>query len=437
MMTTIPPIFTTTTMPLPTRLAALLLLAMVAGAFAATVCLEGTIDMTHLSAAPETPFCNATQCTLQFSLSFDTAAADSQSWPLSVALQDGTTLAERWPDLDTVTLQCNSAGDIIASTRLAGAGEHLRLIWTYEGSSSLVCNYALSTVDLAADFASAQALFFYRGNDSVTADALWATADGDLYSLAAETVDCPVEPETTGTTGTTGTSGTTATTGYEAPPVEGDCRYPRVAWQTSRSEGAEWLTIADATICTIPVADIVLGTGDSDTLPPSFAALAAEIGVEMLNDAMYELAIGDINVTAVQHAYEIVTQSLNCASSQDYSGLIAALAARSNSTATCGSSCSVETLKAIKHSVMKAAISKTQSYLAGLIACAIVAAIFLAIIVLMVIYIFWDQIRNHQIFRSAFGAVRNQPPLTGYMAPSAAYAQVGQPGASPMSPMQA
>jgi len=372
------------------RLLIIAFLALLALATAQTVCLSGQIELTQTASAAAETFCNGTQCTLLFELSFDPTTADSSRWPLRVALQDGTTLAERWPELDSVSLQCNTAGDVIASTRFAGAGEHLRLIWTYAGADSVMCSYTLQTVDWAADFVSAQALFVYGADEAVgSADALWYTTAAD-YSLASETVVCPVEPAAT-TGAATGEPTTDSTTGSTyVPDVLGECRYPRAVWQTSRRDAPQWRALGDAAFCDIPVADLVMGSGAALDLPTSFGALAAEVGVAMLNAAMYTRTLAEVNETFVQYAYDVVNTPLNCATAHDYAGLIQDLAAYSNSTTTCtgGSACPIT--KADLEYVEKKAVSKAEGYLIGLIICAIAAGVFLIIIIALLFYIFYD-----------------------------------------------
>lgn len=370
---------------------------LLAGALANTVCIRGSANLVQTADAPTTDYCNATNCQIEYEMSFDAANTAAQRWPLTVRLSDGTYLSSRFPELADVAFQCNAGGDIILNTRIASGMQHMRFIWTYVGASSFDCNYVLSTINWQTDFSIFQVLLAYSGSSIATFDAVFSSYDANAYSLPAQAITCPTVDSTSGSSGsggsttasstTTTTASSTTTSSSSSSGTVGACRYPGSVWLHARKHSAEWLTVADLEICTASYADIATGHGNAAALPPGILALAQQVVFATLNAAMY--GVSAANVAELSAALDIVDQSINCASTDTFDSLVAPLADWNNQTATC-----VSDNKVVANSKLSECQKLRDKYLAWAIAMTVVAGVLMLIILLAIAYLIYRHIQR-------------------------------------------
>lgn len=380
-------------------------------ALATELCLNGTAALVRSQTAPEVEFCNSViGCDIRFELSFDTATMDTGRWPLRVQLADGLYLDTHFPELTDVAFQCDSGGDIIASTVVTDNSQRARLIWTYAGASSVSCEYVMQTVDLTTAFTSFEALLSYA-NDSGSAsfDAMFSSTD-PAYSIAALSIACPSDTSTT-TTDTTGsvttdtTTSTSDTTGTTDETSEvGTCRYPLTVWKSGRRYSAEWMTVAGyEPVCGISYKDLAYVRGDARSLPAGFLALAQQVVAVALNAAMYSVEPAQINDTTIAEALDVVGRSINCADTRTYDSLVSQLASWNNRTVTCAGG-EVDTNQRVGSS--STCSDKRDAYLAWAISVTAVAGCLLLFIGVVVLFLVFRRIS--QRYPQLLGNVGNE-----------------------------
>jgi hypothetical protein len=273
---------------------------------------------------------------VRFELSFDPLAMDSGRWPLRIQLANDLYLADYFPELVDVAFQCNSGGDLTASTLTAPGSEHARLIWTYAGASSISCEYVMQTVDLQNDFSAFQLLLTYSDSSNVAGfDAMFSSTDASTYSIDALTVQCPESGTPSPSEAPSSTSDSTSGSIVQIASV-GGCRYPLSTWTSARRYAAQWLTVAgyDA-ICGISYEDLAYVRGDARSLPDGFLSLAQQVVAVALNAAMYSVELAQINDSTVLEALDVVSRSINCADTRAYDGVVGQLGAWNNNTESC------------------------------------------------------------------------------------------------------
>lgn len=342
-----------------------------APARAEPVCLAGSIALVVSQNAPRTEFCNATLCTADFELAFDSDLANVGRWPLTVRFADGSHLADRYPALGDVALQCDAAGEIAASTAVGPANERMRLVWSYLGASSIDCIATLAAVNWTADFAAFQLLFAYGGSPTVY-DAIASSTDAAQTSLGALRVACPTPEPAPGPD--------------VPPPAEfSACRYPAWVWAGPRAATSEWDAVQGRHLCSASFADVLAGEGAAAALSKSVLRLARATAAVALNAAMTGVSDDDARAVLPEYgqALELLGSSYECVAGRDHGALSAVLEAFNNATSTCADDPYREAASSSNTNSTSPVSSASAKRERGYLIWAIVATVVLGVVLLM------------------------------------------------------
>lgn len=349
---------------------ALFVLVALAGlAAAAQMCLSGEAALVPGAGAPREPWCNSDDCTLRWSLSFDSATVGAQRWPLHASI-NGTALTTLWPALGDVGIQCSTSGELIATTATASGGQRLRLVWTYAGVSSFSCTYMLGAIDTASDFRNFQALLAYSGHIA-SFDATLSTQAPE-FSLAGTAVVCDAPPPVPGAQPTP-----------SSPPtcVIGGCRYTPAQWRAHKTSPV-WQAVTGRQFCSISYADIIFSRNQAKFMPVHWMREAQLLVAADMDAALYGCALPTDTNAALAVSYAYISNPLNCALNVDRADVVSALADWTDGAAACTQDASDASSGGHVH---HAGTSKEQSYLIWAVVMTVVVGVMCILIVALLI----------------------------------------------------
>jgi hypothetical protein len=169
----------------------LFLVLLLAYATAAPLCLSGSFDLTQLTGANNTAFCNSsTSCSVLISITTDDALIADGMWPMTAQFSaDSSFLTDYYPELSYVNFTCDTSTSITAETPLGPGSERLKIIWSYTSGASTDCAYILANL---GNYTATQVLLAYSGNGDITSYDAMNTSSA--ASIADMTVQCAGNP---------------------------------------------------------------------------------------------------------------------------------------------------------------------------------------------------------------------------------------------------
>lgn len=154
-------------------------------ATAASLCLAGLFNLTQLTGAPNTAFCNSgTSCSVTISITTDNESIADGMWPMTAQFSaDGSFLTDYYPQLSYVNFTCDTS--ITAETPLGPGSERLKIIWSYSGGTSTDCAYHLANL---GSYTATQVLLAYSG-DITSYDAMTTSSAASIADMTVQCLD--------------------------------------------------------------------------------------------------------------------------------------------------------------------------------------------------------------------------------------------------------
>jgi hypothetical protein len=299
---------------------------------ASPICVHGQVPLSLGAQATGRDWCSAGGCVLEFAFQFDPTVASGRLWPLNASIGSGLpgstrkVLTQLFPNMNGMTMQCLTSGDIIFTTPIGLNNERLRFIWSYNGISSFTCDSTFDDLELTTDFKRYQALLSYSGG-LATFDATFLSLSAN-YSLGELSAD-----PSHGCFGT----GTVTNGGHTAGECTiSDCRYPASLWLGKLKHNAAWAAIAGKTFCGVDYATIMKKPGNYfvKQMQKGWLAEARQLITCELNAARSGCAL-PTELDFVTDSLDYLSNPLNCAQGQGDGDRYTALVNWNDQMVTC------------------------------------------------------------------------------------------------------